>query len=168
MAVSANETLSILNSSSGPGIVHALQTNTASFRSVLSAVDNIQLASHALSPIQHVFFTPSKEYQIVATTTANVSDEEKVEAVLDDVCEDALVNGVFVTVARHLRGQESDIGALSAGVTNTRVAPGGASPPTEPRASIKVAISAALSKKETEKAALVLKNSINRVLKRRT
>ena len=150
--------------------MHSLHTNTAAFRSILSVVDNIQLASHALSPIQHIFLTPSKEYQIIATSSESIdkSDEEKVEAVLDDICEDTLVNGVFITVAGHLRGQEGDIGALSAGVSNTRIAPGGASPPTEPRASIKIAISAALSKKETEKAALVVKNSINRVLKRRT
>lgn len=169
LVVSAKETLSILNSSSGPNIVHSLQTNIASFRSVLSTIDSIELVSHALSPIQHIFFSQSKELQIISTSQKEkASEEERVEAVLGDICDDALVNGVFITVAGHLRGQESDIGALSAGSTGIRVAPGGAPPPTEPRASIKIAISSALSKKETEKAALVVKNSINRVLKRRT
>ncbi|TIA88726.1 hypothetical protein E3P81_03377 [Wallemia ichthyophaga] len=168
MAVSANKTLSILNSSSGPSLVQALQSNIATFRNALTGLDSLQCASHPLAPIQHVFFTPSKEYQVMNMSSAvENTDEEKIESIWEDIAEDALSNGVFVTVARHLRGQEGDIGALSAG-PNMRVPPGGATPPSEPRPSIKVAISAALSKKETEKAALTLKNSVNRVLKRRS
>ena len=137
----------------------------------MAAAENIELPSHPLSPLQHIFLSPSKESQIISSYDNDekqlLMEEERIEKVLNEICDDALMNGVFITLGGHLRGQESDINTTSA-LSNVRIAHGGANPPGEPRPSIKIAISAGLSKKETDKASQVVKNSINKILKKRT
>ena len=69
-------------------------------------------------------------------------DVKTEEQLLQGVVDEALDQGVLITRAKRLRGQEV----------------------VEPRPSIKLAITAALSRKETEKAAQVVKNALIKVL----
>lgn len=64
---------------------------------------------------------------------------------MQEVVDEALAQGVLITRAKRLRGQEV----------------------VEPRPTIKLAVTAALSKKETEKAAQVIKNALVKVLGKR-
>ena len=72
----------------------------------------------------------------------NLDEEERL---LQQVVEDCLNQGIMITRAKHLRGQEL----------------------VEPRPSIRLAISAALSKKDCEKAAGVIKSSLVKILAKR-
>lgn len=64
---------------------------------------------------------------------------------MQEVVEDALSQGVLITRAKRLRGQEM----------------------SEARPSIRLAVSAGLTKKESEKAATVVKTAIVKVLGKR-
>jgi len=72
-------------------------------------------------------------------------DIETEEEQLQEVVEEALSHGVMITKARRLRGQEM----------------------IEARPSIKLAMTSALTKKETEKAVNVVKAALIKVLSRR-
>ncbi|ESK92361.1 serine c-palmitoyltransferase [Moniliophthora roreri MCA 2997] len=72
----------------------------------------------------------------------DIAGEEKV---LQDIVEEALAQGVMITKAKRLRGMEI----------------------TEARPSIRLALTSALSKKETEKAVGIVKSAIVKVLARR-
>lgn len=72
----------------------------------------------------------------------NIELEEKL---LQDIVEEALAQGVLITRARRLRGQEL----------------------TEPRPSIRLALTAALSRKECEKAASIIKAAFIKVVAKR-
>lgn len=72
-------------------------------------------------------------------------DADAEERVLQEVVEECLNQGVWVTRAKRLRGQEL----------------------VEPRPSIRLAVTAALSRKEVEKATGVLKATLSKVLARR-
>lgn len=63
------------------------------------------------------------------------------ERLLQEVVEECLVQGVIVTRAKRLKGQEA----------------------VEPRPSIRLALSSALTRKETEKAVTVLRNTLIKV-----
>jgi serine palmitoyltransferase len=67
------------------------------------------------------------------------------ERLLQEVVDDALVQGILITRAKRLRGQEM----------------------SEARPSIRLAISSALTKKECEKAANTIKASLIKVLGKR-
>jgi serine palmitoyltransferase len=69
-------------------------------------------------------------------------DIEAEERLLQDVVEEVLAQGVLITRAKRLRGQEM----------------------IEPRASIRLAMTSALTKKETEKAVGVVKAALVKVL----
>lgn len=73
------------------------------------------------------------------------SEYELEERMLQEVVEETLAHGVLVTRAKKLRGQEI----------------------VEPRPSIRLALTSALSKKETEKAVNVLKTVLVKVLNKR-
>lgn len=70
------------------------------------------------------------------------SDYDAEERVLQEIVEETLAQGVIVTRAKRLRGQEM----------------------TETRPSIRLAMTSALSKKETEKAVGMLKAALIKVL----
>jgi serine palmitoyltransferase len=72
-------------------------------------------------------------------------DIEAEERLLQDVVEEALAQGVLITRAKRLRGQEL----------------------IEPRPSIRLAMTSALTKKETEKAVGVVKASLVKILGKR-
>lgn len=72
-------------------------------------------------------------------------DVEAEERVLQEVVDEALNQGVLITRAKRLRGQEV----------------------VEPRPTIKLAVTAALSRKDTEKAAQIVKHALVKVLAKR-
>jgi len=72
-------------------------------------------------------------------------DCEAEEKTLQDIVDDVLANGVMVTRAKRLRGQEV----------------------VESRPTVRIAVTAALTRKEVEKAAGVVKASVGKVLGKR-
>jgi len=169
LAVSASEGINILTST--PSVLATLHDNIRVIRSTLEKVDQIEIASHPASAVIHIHLrtstystsgnglllptTPTKANVVSSGKLSNpsslqprdyvVSDWATEERVLQDVVDEALLQGVLLTRAKRLRGQES----------------------LEPRASIKIVATAALSKKDTEKAANVIKAAIIKVVGRR-
>jgi serine palmitoyltransferase len=161
LAVSASEGINILRHT--PSILAALQDNIRVARSILDRLDCITIPSHPASPIIHIHIRPPSPstLQVPATTGVAPSrqsnpsnilprDPEKFdiqweERVLQDVVEECLGQGVMITRARRLRGQEM----------------------VEARPSIRLAMTSALTRKETEKAVGVVKTALVKVLSKR-
>lgn len=159
LATSASEGIQILTST--PSILSNLHTNIFAIRSALERLDSVTITSHPASAIIHVqirtpsassllptFVPPSGKPSNPASVTPRdpVSfDIETEERLLQDVVDEALAQGVMLTRAKRLRGQEI----------------------VEPRPSLRITASAALSKKDTEKAAAVVKAALQKVLTRR-
>ncbi|KAH9983383.1 serine palmitoyltransferase [Russula compacta] len=167
LAVSASEGINILRNT--PSILSTLQENIRAIRSILERVDCITIPSHAASPIIHIYLrntTPPATHlhplalpnALVATATAKPSNPTSPEPrdaptfdfvveerLLQDIVDEALAQGVWITRARRLRGQEV----------------------VEARPSIRLAVTAALSRKECERAAGVVKAAAVKVLTKR-
>lgn len=165
LAVSASEAISILRSS--PSILTILQENIRAMHAVLNPLTStlITIPSHPASPIIHIYIKPVSPTSLSPTAVpASVSakliksnpssagprdpqtfDADAEERVLQEIVEECLNQGVWVTRAKRLKGQEL----------------------IEPRPSIRLAVTAALSRKEVEKAAGVLKAALTKVLGRR-
>ncbi|RDB17195.1 Serine palmitoyltransferase 1 [Hypsizygus marmoreus] len=162
LSVSASEGINILRST--PSILTTLQENIRAARAILDRVDCITIPSHPASPIIHIYVRsapttslhpsaaahsptkPSNPASVLPRDAANWDwDVETEERVLQDVVEEALAQGVMITKAKRLRGQEA----------------------VEPRPSIRLALTSALTKKETEKAVGVVKTALVKVLGRR-
>jgi serine palmitoyltransferase len=159
LAMAASEGMQILTST--PSILVNLHTNIFALRSVLDKIDCITIPSHPTSAIVHIQLRdpilpsgngvlaparaasrrPSNPLSLAARD-ALVVDIEAEDKLLQEVVDEALAQGVLITRARRLKGQEA----------------------LEPRPSIKIAVSAALSKKDTEKAASILKGVLIKVL----
>lgn len=140
-----------------------LHENIRALRLVLDAtatVCPIQIPSHPASAIIHIHCKPQtdslspifaakvlKSSNPASITPRNhiVFDTAMEEKLLQEVVDDAINQGVLIARVHRLRGQEQ----------------------LEPRPSIRIAASAALSRKETEKAAAVLKTSLIKVLGKR-
>lgn len=145
LAVSASEGINILRNT--PSILSTLQENIRTIRTVLERVDCITIPSHAASPIIHIYV---RTHTVpAATKSANPSplsfDIAAEERLLQDIVDEALAQGVWITRARRLRGQEI----------------------FEARPSIRLAVTAALSRKECERAAGVVKAAAVKVLTKR-
>ncbi|KAH8112777.1 serine palmitoyltransferase [Phellopilus nigrolimitatus] len=165
LAVSASEGINILTST--PSILVGLQENVRVLRSVLERLDCITVASHPASPIIHVhaklpsaasLLPPSPDTQKPShvsggksnpasvkphsPATFNIEEEERL---LQQVVEEAFAQGVMVTRSKRLRGQEL----------------------AEPRPSIRLAVTAGLSKKDCEKAAATIKAVLVKFLSKR-
>ncbi len=163
LAVSASEAIAELTSK--PSMLTALHENIRAFRLVLDAaatVCPIRIPSHPASAIIHIQCKPQapnalsphsatqrlgKPSNPSSPTSSNPAefDVEAEERLLQDVVEEALSQGVLITRARRLRGQE----------------------PNEPRPSIRIAMTAELGKKEVEKAASVIRAALVKVLGKR-
>jgi serine palmitoyltransferase len=170
LAVSASEGINILRNT--PSILSTLQENIRAIRAILERVDCITIPSHPASPIIHLHVrTPPATHllplpppSIAATASAAsaaaakpsnpasaaprdapVFDIPTEERLLQDIVDEALAQGVWITRARRLRGQEA----------------------IEPRPSIRLAVTAALSRKECERAAGVVKAAAVKVLTKR-
>ncbi|KAI0062481.1 serine palmitoyltransferase [Artomyces pyxidatus] len=157
LAVSASEGINILRNT--PSILSTLQENIYAMRAILDRVDCISIPSHPASPIIHIYVRYASPNTLQLPTSSGkpsnpssvqprdppVFDIEAEEHLLQDVVDEALAQGVWVTRARRLRGQEL----------------------LEARPSLRLAVSAALTKKECEKAANVVKAAAVKVLSRR-
>jgi serine palmitoyltransferase len=149
LAVSASEGINILRNT--PSILSTLQENIRAIRTVLERVDCITIPSHAASPIIHIYVR-TQPPAVAATGSKSSSnsappafDIEVEERLLQDVVDEALAQGVWITRARRLRGQEV----------------------VEARPSIRLAVTAALSRKECERAAGIVKAAAVKVLSKR-
>ncbi|KAG6902291.1 hypothetical protein C0995_001901 [Termitomyces sp. Mi166 len=163
LAVSASEGINILRSS--PSILSTLQENVRAARAILDRVDCITIPSHPASPIIHIHVRFSSSSSLHPSSASlplspkpsnpasplprdviswdwNIETEERF---LQDVVDEALAQGVMVTRAKRLRGQEM----------------------VEARPSIRLALTSALTKKETEKAVTVVKSALVKVLAKR-
>jgi len=166
LAVSASEGINILRNT--PSILETLQENVRAARAILDKVDAVTIPSHPASPIVHIYVrqTPpallspppsstsavalksqySNSHSIVsAKDTSCEAEYESEERLLQEVVEEVLAQGVIVTRAKRLKGQEM----------------------VEPRPSIRLALTSALTRKETEKAVGVLKSVLVKVLGKR-
>ena len=138
-----------------PSILSTLQENVRAIRAVLDRVDAISIPSHAASPIIHIHLrspAPSSSATLKAPNPSTPAPREPPsfdiageERVLQDIVDEVLVQGVWITRARRLRGQEL----------------------VEVRPSIRLAVTAALSRKECERAAAVIKAAATKVLAKR-
>ena len=165
LAVAASEGINILRNT--PSILTTLQENVRAVRAILDRVDCINIPSHPASAVIHLQVKwPTLQVPPVASSSASVSssgsgkhsnphsvkpresvhfDIELEERVLQEVVEEALAQGVLVTRAKRLRGQEL----------------------IEVRPSVRLAVTAALSRKDCEKAASVVKAAFAKVVGRR-
>jgi len=163
LAVSASEGINILRNT--PSILSTLQENVRAIRAVLERVDCITIPSHPASPIIHIHVrTPPATHlhplALTGSTPATTKPSNPAspvprdapafdiaveERLLQDIVDDALTQGVWITRARRLRGQEA----------------------VEARPSIRLAVTAALSRKECERAAGVVKAAAVKVLAKR-
>ncbi|KIL66694.1 hypothetical protein M378DRAFT_74949 [Amanita muscaria Koide BX008] len=165
LSVCASEAINTFRNT--PSIFTQLQDNVRAARAILDRVDCITIPSHHASPIIHIYirkssgnllhpksaavltpFTPSKPSNYTSIFPRDPSwwecDIETEEQQLQEVVEEALSQGVMITKARRLRGQEM----------------------VEPRPSIKLAMTSALTRKETEKAVNVVKAALIKVLRK--
>jgi serine palmitoyltransferase len=147
LAVSASEGINILRNT--PSILSTLQENVRAIRAVLDRID-------AASPIIHILLrTGTPSLSVAAAKAPNPAtaasrdapsfDIVSEERVLQDIVDEVLAQGVWITRARRLRGQEL----------------------VKSRPSIRLAVTAALSRKESERAAGVIKSAFTKVLTKR-
>ncbi|KAH9060253.1 serine palmitoyltransferase [Lactarius vividus] len=156
LAVSASEGINILRNT--PSILSTLQENVRAIRAVLDRVEAITIPSHAASPIIHIHLRSAPT--LSASTSASAKppnpatpaprdapsfDIAGEERLLQEIVDEALGQGVWTTRARRLRGQEL----------------------VEARPSIRLAVTAALSRKKCERAAGVIKAAVVKVLTKR-
>ncbi|KAI0752652.1 serine palmitoyltransferase [Daedaleopsis nitida] len=158
LSVAASEGISILRNT--PSILTTLQENIRAVRAILDRVDCITIPSHPASATIHLQIRwPTLQLPMGTTSSPgkpsnplsvkprdppqfNVEVEEKL---LQDIVEEALAQGVMITRAKRLRDQEL----------------------IDVRPSIRLAITAALSRKDCEKAASVVKAAFVKVIGKR-
>ncbi|KAF8314084.1 serine palmitoyltransferase [Clavulina sp. PMI_390] len=163
LAMAASEGIAKLTTT--PSILTDLHANIFAIRSVLDKLDCITIPSHPASAIIHIYIRnsstpsghlhpeaaakkrPSNPLQLITREAPPPTPEEIAveERLLQEVVDEALAQGVLLTRAQRVHGHET----------------------VEPRPSIRIAASAALTKKETEKAVAVVKNALVKVLGRR-
>lgn len=158
LAVAASDGISILRNT--PSILSTLQENVRAVRAILDRVDYITIPSHPVSATIHlqirwptlqvpqaITSSPSKPSNPLSVKPRDPPqyDVEQEERLLQDIVEEALAQGVMVTRAKRLRGQEL----------------------IDVRPSIRLAITAALSRKDCEKAASVVKAAFVKVIGKR-
>ncbi|KAH8977004.1 serine palmitoyltransferase [Lactarius hatsudake] len=155
-SLSASEDINILRNT--PSILSTLQENVRAIRAVLDRVEAITIPSHPASPIIHFHLRSAATLSGSTSVSAkppnlatpaprdapsfDIAGEERL---LRDIVDEALAQGVWTTRARRLRGQEL----------------------VEARPSIRLAVTAALSRKECERAAGVIKAAVVKVLAKR-
>jgi len=161
LTVSAIEGINILREN--PSILAVLQDNVRAARAILDKVDCVSIPSHPASPMIHIQLrspvTTSLHPSAAVTVASSAKpsnpasplprdaaswtwDEATEEKLLQEVVEEALAQGVMISKAKRLRGQEIN----------------------EPRPSIRLALTSAMSRKETEKAVSVVKAALVKVV----
>ncbi|KIK09534.1 hypothetical protein K443DRAFT_671435 [Laccaria amethystina LaAM-08-1] len=164
LAVSASEGINILRST--PSILTSLQENVQAAHAILDRVDCITIPSHPASPVIHIQVRSQPGSSLHPSTAATMAipgkqsnphsilgkdsssqdwDIDVEERLLQDVVDEALAQGVILSRAKRLRGQEM----------------------SDARPSIRLALTSALTKKETEKAVGIVKAALVKVLGKR-
>lgn len=155
LAVSASEGINIIRST--PSIFENLQANVNAARLILDKIDCIVIPSHPASPVIHIYVHQthpmphahgSIRYNIAYASPQDpiqMAEYDAEERLLQEVVEECLAQSVLVTRGKRLKTQEI----------------------VEPRPSIRLALSSALTKKETEKAVTVLRNTLVKILGKR-
>ncbi|KAJ3788111.1 serine palmitoyltransferase [Lentinula aff. detonsa] len=156
LAVSASEGINVLRDT--PSLLTRLQENVRAARVLLDQVECISIPSHRASPIIHLYLRNNSSSDNLLHPSASMSsskpsnpsspiprdapvfDIEKEERLLQEVVEEAMAQGVLITKAKRARGLEI----------------------TEAQPSIRLAMSSALSKADTEKAVHVLVKILKR------
>ena len=150
LTVAGSEGINILRNT--PSILTTLQENVRAVRAILDRVDCITIPSHTASPVIHLQIrwptlqvppmssVPSPSNKPSNPLSVKPRDPpqfniELEERLLQEVVDEALAQGVMITRAKRLRGQEL----------------------IEVQPSVRLAITAALSRKDCEKAAAVVK-----------
>jgi len=124
-------------------ILAKLQENIQAARAVLDPLECITIPSHPASPLIHIYIrTPSPALLDPSAGVAPTWDIESEERLLQSVVEEVMTQGVMITKAKRLRGQEK----------------------FEARPSIQLALTSALTKKETVKAVGVVKAALQKFL----
>ena len=148
LAVSASEGINILRNT--PSILSALQDNIFIARTILDKLDCITIPSHPASPTIHICVRPSSmppspspgKSHSGSSRDPAVYEVLQEERLLQEVVDEALAQGVLITRAKGLRGQEL----------------------FEARPSIRLALTSSLTRKETEKAVTTVKGALVKVL----
>lgn len=162
LAMAASESIKHLTNT--PSVLTDLHTNIFALRSVLDKVDCIIIPSHPASAIIHIHIRHSQSLlspesggsgkkassrpsnpTALAPRDAVEFDIEAEERLLQEVVDEGLSQGVLITRAQRVHGLEV----------------------LEPRPSIRIAATSALTRKETEKAAGVVRSALIKVLGRR-
>jgi len=162
LAVSASVAIGILTDE--PSVFEALRENVQAVRSTLCGVEGIEILSHPASGIIHIALksgpappnllsvpmqtrgsSRSNPSSVVSAKDAATFDWQTEEKILQEVVDETLNAGVLITRAKKLRGQEL----------------------VEVRPTIRLAISSALTKRETEQAAAAVETAFVNVLSRR-
>ena len=151
---SVSEGINILRNT--PSILSTLQENVRAIRAVLDRIDTLSTPSHAASLIIHIHLrTATPSLTVAAPKAPNPAtaasrdvpsfDIAGEEGLLQDIVDEVLAQGVWITRARQLRGHEL----------------------VESRPSIRLVVTAALSRKECERSAEVIKAAVTRVATKR-
>ncbi|QRV98911.1 aminotransferase class I and II protein [Ceratobasidium sp. AG-Ba] len=130
LAVAGSEAISILTST--PSALAALHENSRIMRGAIEKIEQIDITSHPASPVIHF-------------TLKTLSSLPSTQSVLQQIVDECLAQGVLITRARRLRGQEA----------------------AEPRPSVKIVCSAALGRKDVEKAAGIVKGAVTKIVAKR-
>jgi serine palmitoyltransferase len=141
LAVSSSEAISFLCTPTTPSGTLPLSNqseNVHILRKVLDKIDTIEIPSDISSPLIHIRVRETTENE---NDNNNTRDDQ--ERLLQDVADECLNNGVLVT--RQKRVWEQEI-------------------VHDGRPSIRLCVSAALPRKEVEKAAQVIKAAVVKVL----
>ena len=142
LAVSSTEALYYLAAATTPGSplpLHTLSENVSAIRTILDKVLSIDIPSDPLSPLIHIHV---KQSSSSSSSSSVVLTRQEQTRLLQDVTDEALNNGVLITRMQRVWHQEA----------------------VEHRPSIKICVSAGLTKKECEKAATIVKNALVKVL----
>ncbi|EJD51805.1 serine palmitoyltransferase [Auricularia subglabra TFB-10046 SS5] len=152
LAVAGSEGIHILERD--PARLERLRENTRIAHGVLEKTPGIELPSDLQSPVIHILLrprsgaplltAPSSYFALGASEkpSADALHYGREERVLQQIVDESIKGGVLISRARRLKGQESP----------------------EPRPSIRLAITAGMTARETEDAVRVVRDSIDRVL----
>ncbi|KAL1924534.1 uncharacterized protein VTP21DRAFT_4188 [Calcarisporiella thermophila] len=141
LAVSTSEALSILSKT--PSLMTELQAHTRAFYKTLTSGSLerlVTLSSDPSSPMIHMRIRET----LLHRYGERIGREEE-ERILQDIVDEASQNGVLLTRAKYVVDQERDA----------------------PRPSIRICVCAALTRKENDRAAGVVKSAVQKVLSKR-
>ncbi|KAJ9666517.1 serine palmitoyltransferase component [Coniosporium apollinis] len=146
LATTASETINMLQDDSGMELINTLRENIKSMRAQLDPrSDWVRCTSSPENPIMLLVL----KKEVIENKKLSVQDQE---SLLQDAVDEALANGVLIT---RLKSMPAPLGA------------GPRDQPWQPQPALKVCVTAGLSKRETEKAGVVIRHAITKVMTRR-